>query len=182
MRKVPLGTSFPVQLVDTCSTLKGMMGRLGPECGGVGQRTLIRDMGTTWWNPGLGVLRAMGILQVELEALEEVCLLYSFAFHPSLCSSQSQGCLRLKGLSPWQMQKILEAQYEELAKGFPLRVCLQIRHTNPGFWVMFEDEDDQKNKESNNSNHDSKNSKSHHHSCFLEVRIFLQCVCKPPPA
>ena len=36
MRKVPLGTSFPVQLVDTCSTLKGMMGRLGPECGGVG--------------------------------------------------------------------------------------------------------------------------------------------------
>ena len=33
MGKVPSGTSFSDQLVDTCSTLKGMMGRLGPECG-----------------------------------------------------------------------------------------------------------------------------------------------------
>lgn len=36
MGKVPFGTSFSDQLVDTHSALKGMMGRLGRECGGMG--------------------------------------------------------------------------------------------------------------------------------------------------
>lgn len=36
MGEVPFGTSFSDQLVDTRSTLKGMTGRLGPECGGMG--------------------------------------------------------------------------------------------------------------------------------------------------
>lgn len=131
-----------------------------------------------WVSPG-----AVGILEIEMKALDEVCLFYSFVFHPSLYSSSRPELLEMKEIvsmvdandswsSVWK--SLLKGCYYEqhcaTSKSVSANQVVQILASE---WCLKMKM--MKNKENKNGNTTTNNSncKPHPHSCLLGTRKCL---------
>lgn len=83
-----------------------------------GKKLLVKEMSITRQSRGPSVPRSVGILEVEMQVLDAVCLLHSSVFHPSLYSSRRSGL--------FEMQEIVSTVNTDDSKAQDGRVWLSV--------------------------------------------------------